>query len=121
VGRAALPRGPRRSDLSVPLLGWLKRGHGVDGDEVEGTAAHQGVDNLQSHRPIVRTGNEQQVEVETDPTRVLGVKGEVGINERGQSAVALCRTKSVQEQRGNTGGLGAEDLHDAPAAGRPHR
>src|SRR5690606_15463770 len=87
----------------------------VDDDEVDRTAAHEHVGDLESLLPRVGLRHEQGVDVDTERFRVLGVEGVLRVDEGRDAPVALRVRNRVEGERRLTRRLRAVDLHDATA------
>ena len=101
--------------LPLKLHARRERGDGVDRDDVDRTGAHEHVGDLQRLLPVVGLGDEQLVDVDADLLGVERVHRVLGVDERAHAPQLLGLGEHVVDQRGLTGGLGTEDLDDAPA------
>ncbi|GGM67215.1 hypothetical protein GCM10010106_11520 [Thermopolyspora flexuosa] len=89
--------------------------HRVDDDHVDRTGADQHVGDLESLLTGVRLRDEERVGVHAELLGVLRVEGVLGVDEGGDAARLLRVRHRVQGDRGLTGRLRTEDLHDPPA------
>ena len=71
--------------------------------------------DFQSHLARLRLAHDDFVDVKPEPLRVLGVERVLGVDQRDGPAHLLHLRHGVQRERGLPGGLGAVNLHDAPA------
>ena len=101
--------------LALELRPRRQRRHGVHRHDVHGAGAHQHVRHLERLLAVVGLRDQQLVDVDADPLRVQRVHRVLGVDERAHAAELLRLGDHVVDQRRLTGGLRAEDLHDAPA------
>ena len=92
-----------------------ERRHRVDGDDVERARADQELGDLERLLTGVRLRDEQVVDVDADPSRVLRVHRVLGVDEGADPAAALRLGDHVVDERRLARGLGAEDLDHAAA------
>jgi hypothetical protein len=110
--------------LSVPASfrrAWLirrQRGDRVDRDHVERARANQELGDLQRLLARVRLRDEEVVDVDADPARVLRVHRMLGVDEGADPAAALRLGDHVVDERRLARRLRPEDLDD-PAARQP--
>ena len=90
-------------------------GDGVDDDDVDGTAAHERVDDIECLLARIRLGDQEIIDVDAELRGVDRVERVLGIDEGGDAAVLLCLRDHVQGNRRLTGRLRAIDLDDAAA------
>ena len=101
--------------LALDLGLGRERGHGVDGDDVEGAAAHQHLGDLEGLLAVVRLRDQQVVDVDADGLGVDGVHGVLGVDERRLPAQLLRLGDEVVDHGRLARRLRAEDLDDAAA------
>ena len=101
--------------LALDLGLGRERRDGVDGDDVEGAAAHQHLGDLEGLLAVVRLRDQQIVDVDADGLGVDGVHGVLGVDERRLAAELLRLGDEVVDHGGLARGLRAEDLDDAAA------
>jgi hypothetical protein len=92
-----------------------ERGDGVNGDDVDGAAADEGLADLERLLAGVGLGDEQVVDLDAALLGVLGVESVLGVDEGGDAAAALGLGDDVLDEGSLAGRLGAEDLGDAAA------
>ena len=101
--------------LALDLGLGRERGDGVDGDDVEGAAAHQHLGDLERLLAVVRLRDQQVVDVDADGLGVDGVHGVLGVDERRLAAELLRLGDEVVDHGRLARGLRTEDLDDAAA------
>ena len=92
--------------------------HRVDDDDVDGTAAHQGVTDFQGLFPSIRLGNQQVVDVHSQVPGIFRIQGVFRIDESRIAAPFLGFGDHVQGHGGLPGRFRSVDLND-PAPGNP--
>ena len=92
----------------------------VDGDDVEGAAAHQHLGDLEGLLAVVGLRDQEVVDVDADGLGVQRVHGVLGVDEGGLAAEALGLGDEVVHEGGLAGRLGAVDLDDAAARDAAH-
>ena len=98
--------------VALELRSWDEGGHRVDDHDVEGAGADEHVGDLERLLPRVRLGDQQLVDVDPERLCVHGVEGMLGIDEGGDTAVALGLGHDMERQGRLAGALRAEDLDD---------
>ena len=90
-----------------------ERRHGVDGDDVDGAGAHEELADLE--RLLARIGlrDEEIVDVDADPPRVLGIHRVLGVDEGTDAPTPLRLRDHVVDERRLARRLRPEHLHHA--------
>ena len=101
--------------LTVDLRLGNQRGDRVDHDDVDRSAAHQHLDDLERLLAGVRLRDQQLLGVHADARRVLRIERVLGVDERGDAAATLRLGDDVQRERRLARRLRAVDLDDAAA------
>jgi hypothetical protein len=101
--------------LALDLGARHECGHRVDDHEVDGSGADQHVHDLERLLAGVGLADQQCVGVDTEGSRVLGIKGVLGVDERRDPTGCLRVGDRVQGHRGLARAFRAVDLDDAPA------
>src|SRR5450756_1334269 len=92
-----------------------ERRYRVDGDDVEGAAAHQHLGDLERLLAVVGLRHQQLVDVDADGLCVHGVHGVLGVDEGGLATEPLRLRDEVIDHGGLARRLRAVDLADAAA------
>ena len=103
----------RIAHLALDLSAGHEGGDGVDDDEVDGAGANQHVGDLERLLTGVGLRHQQRVDVDAELLGVLGVQRVLSVDERCDSAGALCIGDGVQGQGRLTRRLRSVDLDDA--------
>ncbi|SKZ98083.1 Uncharacterised protein [Mycobacteroides abscessus subsp. abscessus] len=90
-----------------------QRGHRVDDQDVESAGTDQHVGDLQSLLTGVGLRDQQCIGIDTEPGRIVGIEGMLGVDECGDAARSLRVGHRVESDRRLTRRLRAVDLHDA--------
>ena len=105
----------RVAHLALDLGARRQRGDRVDDDQIDRAGAHERVGDLERLLAAVGLRDQQILEVDAEPPRVVGVERVLGVDERAHAAGALRLGDRVQRQRGLARRLRAVDLDDASA------
>ena len=102
-------------------LGFRYEGsHRIDDDDIHGTRAHQDLADLEALLPCIRLRDQERLDVHAQFAGVLGVESMFGVNEGGDTAVALRVGDDVQAERGLAARLRPVNLGHAPTRNSPH-
>ena len=105
----------RVAHLALDLGLGHQRGDRVDDDEIDRAGAHELVGDLERLLAVVGLRDQQLLDLDAEPARVVDVERVLGVDERAHAAGALRLGDRVQRQRGLARRLGAVDLDDAAA------
>ena len=94
--------------------------YGVDDDDVDGTAADQGVADFQGLFAGIRLGNQQVVHVHAQMTGIFRIQGMLCIDEGSVAAPFLSFRNHVQGNRGLTGGFRPVDFNNPAPGNAPY-
>jgi hypothetical protein len=103
----------RISHLTLYLSSRNEGGHAVDHDDVQSARTDEGIGYLESLFSVIRLGEIEVFEVDTDGLGVGRVEGVLGVHEGGEAAGFLGFGDDMQGESGLAAGFGAEDLDDA--------
>ena len=99
--------------LALDLGLGRERRDGVDRDDVDRARADEQLADLERLLARIRLRDEEIVDVDADPPRVLRIHRMLGVDERADAATPLCLGDDVVDERRLPRRLGAEDLDDA--------
>src|SRR5688500_6773357 len=108
------------SHLSFYLSPGYEGSNRVYDDDVEGARAHEGIRYLQGLFTVIRLGEVEILEVDTDSLGVGWVDGVLGVDEGGQASCFLRLGDDVQGEGRLAARLGTEDLHDPASWDAPN-
>ena len=114
ISRACRPTWLSPISPSISAFG-VERGDRVDRDDVERAGADEQLGDLERLLAGVGLRDEELVDVDADPARVLRVHRVLGVDEGADAAAALRLGDHVVDERRLARGLRAEDLDDAAA------
>ena len=90
-----------------------QRRHRIDDDDVKSPGTNEHVGDFQRLLPVVRLRNDERIGIDAQVARIHGIKGVLGVDERGHATVLLRVGDHMQRQRGLARRLRAIDLHNA--------
>ena len=103
------------ADLALDLGTRGQSGDRVDDDGIDGTRAHEHVDDLERLLTRIGLGNEDLVDVHADTCGIRGIERVLGINKCRDAAHSLGLCQNLERKRCLTGGLGTVNLDDTAA------
>ena len=102
------------SHLALNLRLRNQRGHGIDDDDVDGSAADQHLTDLQPLLAGIRLRDQEFIHVDAEIFRILRVQSVLRIDKRCSPAGLLRLGDNMEGQRRLSRGLRTVDLRDPP-------
>src|SRR5450631_2970959 len=110
----------RLAHLALDLRFRRERRDRIDHDAIDGSRAHQHVDDLERLLAVVGLREEELRRIDAQALRILGVERVLGVDEGGGAAELLDVGDDLQRERGLAGRFRPVDLDHAPARQPAH-